>query len=75
MAGEGTDEAAAEASGEPVAEAVSVSKRFGPTRALEDVSLSVVPRELHGLVGRTGAGKSTLVKPSSPGCTGPMRAL
>ena len=62
MAGEGTDEAAAEASGEPVAEAVSVSKRFGPTRALEDVSLSVVPRELHGLVGRNGAGKSTLVK-------------
>lgn len=45
----------------PVGEAESVSKTFGETRALIDVSLNVFPGECHGLVGRNGAGKSTLV--------------
>jgi simple sugar transport system ATP-binding protein len=45
----------------PVGEAESVSKTFGETRALIDVSLAVLPGECHGLVGRNGAGKSTLV--------------
>src|SRR6202163_3072331 len=45
----------------PVGEAVNVSKTFGETRALVDVSLEVRPGECHGLVGRNGAGKSTLV--------------
>jgi simple sugar transport system ATP-binding protein len=45
----------------PVGEAESVSKTFGETRALADVSLAVEPGECHGLVGRNGAGKSTLV--------------
>jgi simple sugar transport system ATP-binding protein len=45
----------------PVGEAESVSKTFGETRALVDVSLAVAPGECHGLVGRNGAGKSTLV--------------
>ena len=44
-----------------VGEAVEVSKFFGETRALVDVSLSVRAGECHGLVGRNGAGKSTLV--------------
>jgi len=44
-----------------VGEAVGVSKSFGETRALVDVSLSVRAGECHGLVGRNGAGKSTLV--------------
>jgi simple sugar transport system ATP-binding protein len=39
----------------------SVSKTFGSTKALTDVSLSVAPGRTHALVGRNGAGKSTLV--------------
>ncbi|HKB17628.1 MAG TPA: sugar ABC transporter ATP-binding protein [Candidatus Dormibacteraeota bacterium] len=42
-------------------EAENVSKSFGETRALVDVSLTVQPGECHALVGRNGAGKSTLV--------------
>jgi simple sugar transport system ATP-binding protein len=45
----------------PVGEVESVSKTFGETKALVDVSLFVDPGECHGLVGRNGAGKSTLV--------------
>jgi simple sugar transport system ATP-binding protein len=48
-------------SAEPVGEAEAVSKTFGETKALIDVSLSVFSGECHGLVGRNGAGKSTLV--------------
>jgi simple sugar transport system ATP-binding protein len=44
-----------------VGEAERVSKTFGETRALIDVSLGVWAGECHGLVGRNGAGKSTLV--------------
>src|SRR6056297_1752865 len=34
--------------------------RFGATMAVEDVSLDVRPAEIHGLVGESGAGKSTI---------------
>jgi simple sugar transport system ATP-binding protein len=45
----------------PAAHAEGVSKSFGRTRALQDVTVSVSPGECHALVGRNGAGKSTLV--------------
>ena len=45
----------------PVGEAEDVSKTFGETRALREVSVDVQAGECHGLVGRNGAGKSTLV--------------
>jgi len=45
----------------PIVEAIGVSKRYGPTIALQEARLRVVARQSHALVGRNGAGKSTLV--------------
>jgi D-methionine transport system ATP-binding protein len=39
-----------------------VSKTFGSTRALADVSLEVARGEIFGVVGQSGAGKSTLIR-------------
>ena len=39
-----------------------VSKRYGATVALEDVSLEVTPRTTHVLLGSSGSGKSTLLR-------------
>jgi ribose transport system ATP-binding protein len=39
-----------------------ITKSFGATKALTDVSMVVAAGTIHGLLGQNGAGKSTLVK-------------
>ncbi len=46
----------------PVLEMEHISKSFGATQALVDVSLTLFGGEIHALLGENGAGKSTLIK-------------
>lgn len=46
----------------PILEAINLSKTFPGVQALQDVSLTLRPGEVHALVGENGAGKSTLIK-------------
>lgn len=46
----------------PVLELNNISKHFGAIHAVNEVSLSLEPGEVVGLMGDNGAGKSTLVK-------------
>ncbi|MBS45668.1 MAG: D-xylose ABC transporter ATP-binding protein [Nocardioides sp.] len=47
---------------EPVLEARGLRKQYGPLVAVDDVDLTVGPGEVVGLVGKNGAGKSSLIK-------------
>lgn len=46
----------------PALELQGVSKRYGPTLALDDLRLTLAAGEIRGLVGENGAGKSSLIK-------------
>ncbi len=46
----------------PVVQVRGVSKAFPGVQALKDVSIEIAAGEIHGLVGKNGAGKSALVR-------------
>lgn len=65
-----TSPAARIVEGVPAIEVDGVTRRFGEQTALDDVSLRVMPGEIHALLGPNGAGKTTLVRVCL-GLTGP----
>ncbi|HNA36962.1 MAG TPA: MFS transporter, partial [Microthrixaceae bacterium] len=46
---------------DPALELVAVTRRFGGINAVDQVSLSVAPGEIVGLIGQNGAGKTTIL--------------
>ncbi|MFT5614503.1 MAG: ABC-type uncharacterized transport system ATPase subunit, partial [Granulosicoccus sp.] len=45
----------------PAIQLKGISKSFGPVQANKDISISVAPGTIHGIIGENGAGKSTLM--------------
>lgn len=60
------DHAVAPAAGVPVGPAVlraeGISKRYGTVTVLSDVTLDILPGEIHAIIGENGAGKSTFMR-------------
>lgn len=46
----------------PILEMKHIMKAFPGVQALDDVTLKIMPKEIHSIVGENGAGKSTLMK-------------
>jgi branched-chain amino acid transport system ATP-binding protein len=46
---------------DPVLRIANLSKNFGGLRVTDDVTLDVMPSELHAVIGPNGAGKTTLI--------------
>lgn len=51
--------------GAPILRLEAVTKVYGPVVALSEVTLDVIPGEVHAIVGENGAGKSTLINVAS----------
>ena len=47
---------------QPIIAVVGLSKAYGGVQALSDVGLTIIPGEVHALMGENGAGKSTFIK-------------
>jgi ribose transport system ATP-binding protein len=46
----------------PLLQLAQITKRYPGTLALDQLDLAVLPGEVHAIVGRNGAGKSTMIK-------------
>jgi branched-chain amino acid transport system ATP-binding protein len=47
---------------EPILKTANLYKRFGALPVAEDVSLDILPNEIHALIGPNGAGKTSLLR-------------